>query len=57
MKKNRGAAANRAYETRRGQKEPKAGAAYSPRGLYRSLTVPLSFAPGKKRIHPKRKPS
>lgn len=26
---------------------------YSPRKLYRGLTVPYSNAPGRKRIHPK----
>lgn len=27
---------------------------YSPRKLYRGLTVPYSTAPGRKRIHPKK---
>ena len=40
-------------ETRRQQANPKAGATYSPRSLYRGLTVPFSTAPGRKRIHPK----
>ena len=40
-------------ETRRQQANPKAGATYSPRSLYRGMTVPYSTAPGRKRIHPK----
>ena len=40
-------------ETRKQQAHPKAGATYSPRSLYRGLTVPYSTAPGRKRIHPK----
>ena len=43
----------KARETRRQQAHPKAGATYSPRLLYRSLTVPYSNKPGKSRIHPK----
>ena len=48
MKKNR-----RAKETQRQQAHPKAGATFSPRSLYRGLTVPYSTQPGRKRIHPK----
>ena len=44
---------SKARETRRQQAHPKAGATYSPRSLYRSLTVPFSSEPGKSRIHPK----
>lgn len=40
-------------ETRKQQAHPKAGATYSPRSLYRGLTVHFSTAPGRKRIHPK----
>ena len=40
-------------ETRKQQANPKAGATYSPRALYRGLTVPYSTEPGRKRIHPK----
>ena len=48
----------KARETRRQQAHPKAGAHYSPRGLFRGLTVEYSNAPGRKRIHPKEnKPS
>ena len=43
----------KARETRRQQAHPKAGATYSPRSLFRGLTVPYSTAPGRKRIHPK----
>ena len=43
----------KARQTQWQQKHPKAGAHYSPRGLYRGLTVPYSTAPGKKRIHKK----
>lgn len=43
----------KARETRRQQAHPKAGASYSPRSLYRGLTVPYSTAPGRKRIYPK----
>lgn len=43
----------KARETRRQQAHPKAGASYSPRSLYRGLTVLYSTAPGRKRIHPK----
>jgi len=43
----------KARETRKQQAHPKAGASYSPRSLYRGLTVPYSTAPGRKRIHPK----
>jgi len=44
---------SKARETRRQQLHPKAGATYSPRSLFRSLTVPYSTAPGRSRIHPK----
>ena len=44
---------SKARETKRQQANPKAGAHYSPRSLYRSLTVPFSREPGKSRIHPK----
>ncbi|MBO7662410.1 MAG: hypothetical protein J6U01_03480 [Clostridia bacterium] len=44
----------KARETRRQQAHPKAGATYSPRSLYRGLTVPYSNQPGRKRIHPKK---
>ena len=44
---------SKARETRRQQAHPKAGATYSPRSLYRSLTVPYDNKPGKSRIHPK----
>ena len=44
---------SKARETRLQQAHPKAGATYSPRSLYRSLTVPFSSEPGKSRIHPK----
>ena len=40
-------------ETRKQQANPKAGATYSPRSLYRGLTVPFSTEPGRSRIHPK----
>lgn len=43
----------RKNETRKQQTHPKAGATYSPRALFRGLTVPYSTAPGRKRIHPK----
>ena len=43
----------KARRTRYQQTHPKAGATYSPRSLYRGLTVPFSSAPGRKRIHPK----
>ena len=45
---------SRAKETQHNQAHPKAGATYSPRKLYRGLTVPYSSEPGKKRIHPKK---
>ena len=35
------------------QNNPKAGAHYSPRSLYRGLKVPYNTRPGKTRIHPK----
>ena len=41
-------------ETRKQQANPKAGATYSPRSLYRGLTVPYSTAQGRNRIHPKK---
>ena len=44
---------SKARETRRQQANPKAGAHYSPRSLFRGLTVPVRFEPGKIRIHPK----
>ena len=44
---------SKARETRRQQAHPKAGATYSPRSLYRSLTVPYSNQPGRSRIKPK----
>ena len=43
----------KARETRRQQAHPKAGATYSPRSLYRGLTVAYSNKPGRSRIHPK----
>ena len=43
----------KARETRRQQAHPKAGATYSPRSLYRSMTVPYSNQPGRSRIRPK----
>ena len=43
----------KARETRRQQAHPKAGAHYSPRSLYRSMTVPYDNKPGRSRIHPK----
>lgn len=43
----------KARETRYQQAHPKAGAHYSPRSLYRSLTVEYKTEPGKSRIHPK----
>lgn len=44
---------SKARETMRQQAHPKAGAHYSPRSLYRGLTVPFSSKPGKSRIKPK----
>jgi len=44
---------SKARETRRQQLHPKAGATYSPRSLYRSLTVPYSNQLGRSRIKPK----
>ena len=43
----------KARETRRNQAHPKAGATYTPRSLFRGMTVPWNDAPGRKRIHPK----
>lgn len=43
----------RRLETQKQQMNPKLGATYHPRSLYRGLTVPYSTAPGRKRIHPK----
>ena len=43
----------KAREAMKGQINPKAGAHYSPRSLYRSLTVEYKTEPGKSRIHPK----
>mgnify|MGYP006991659686 CR=1 FL=1 len=40
-------------ETRKQQANPKAGATYSPRSLFRGLTVPFSTETGRKWIHPK----
>ena len=40
-------------ETRKQQANPKAGATYHPRSLYRGLGVEFSNKPGRKRIHPK----
>jgi hypothetical protein len=44
---------SKARETRRQQAHPKAGATYSPRSLFRGLTVPYDNKPGRSRIHPK----
>ena len=44
----------RRLETQRQQRNPKAGATYHPRSLYRGLGVEYSTAPGRKRIHPKK---
>ena len=43
----------RRFETQEQQRNPKAGATYHPRSLYRGLGVEYSTAPGRKRIHPK----
>ena len=43
----------RRLTTQKQQRNPKAGAAYHPRSLYRGLTVEYSTKPGRKRIHPK----
>ena len=43
----------KAKATKWQQLRPKAGATYSPRSLFRSLTVPYDTKPGKSRIHPK----
>lgn len=45
---------SKARETRHQQEHPKAGATYTPRSLYRGLTVPYSTAPGRKKLHPGR---
>lgn len=44
----------RRLETQKQQRNPKAGATYHPRSLYRGLGVEYSTAPGRKRIHPKK---
>ena len=41
-----------AMRTRWHQRHPKMGATYSPRSLYRNLTVPYSTKPGHKRLLP-----
>lgn len=43
----------KAKATKWQQLRPKAGATYSPRSLFRGLTVPVRFEEGKSRIHPK----
>ena len=43
----------KARETRWQQAHPKAGKTYSPRRLYRGLSVAWSDRPGRTRIHPK----
>ena len=44
----------KARETQHQQAHPKAGASYSPRKLYRGLTVELRTGPGQKYLHPER---
>lgn len=45
---------DKAKKTRWQQNHPKAGAHYSPRSLFRGLTVPYSNKPGQKYLHPER---
>lgn len=45
---------SKAKQTQWQQNHPKAGAHYSPRSLFRSLTVPYNSAPGQKYLHPER---
>ncbi len=48
---------NKKKKTRWQQNHPKAGGHFSPRSLYRGLTVPYSTAPGQKYLHPERRRS
>ena len=45
---------SKARKTRYHQEHPNAGAHYSPRSLFRGLTVPYSDKPGQKYLHPER---
>ena len=57
MKENTGLRTGREgrrLETQKQQRNPKAGATYHPRSLYRGLGVEYSNKPGRKRIHPKK---
>lgn len=47
MKRN-----DKARKTKYQQAHPKAGAHYSPRSLFRGMTVPYSSKPGQKYLHP-----
>lgn len=42
-------------DTKKHQRNPGAGATFHPRGLFRGLTVPISFKPGQKYLHPERR--
>ena len=42
----------RRLETQKQQRNPKAGATYHPRSLYRGLGVEYSNRPGRKYLHP-----
>lgn len=43
---------DKAKQTQWQQNHPKAGAHYSPRSLFRGLTVPYSDKPGQKYLYP-----
>lgn len=43
---------DKAKQTQHQQANPKAGAHYSPRSLFRNLTVPYSDHPGQRYLHP-----
>lgn len=45
---------DKAKKTQHQQNHPKAGATYSPRSLFRGLTVSYSNKPGQKYLHPER---
>ena len=45
---------DKSKQTKWQQSHPKAGAHYSPRSLFRGLTVPYSNEPGQRYLHPER---
>jgi len=51
----RDAAYARKKKTQYHQAHPNAGKSFSPRSLFRGLTVPYNTAPGQKYLHPERR--